>query len=121
MIIGLYAPPQGTPSTTSRKASNSCRPQNAGTALDGPASPPDGACTPGTSASAEAMSVAPRACSSGACTTLTPAGTRSTGSGRLDVVTSTVGSCFTGVWAWAAMPGPRRAAAARRDVRMRGL
>ncbi len=39
VIAGLNAPPHGTLSTTSKKASNSCRPQKEGTALDGPASP----------------------------------------------------------------------------------
>ena len=39
VLAGLKAPPQGTPSTTSRNASNSLRPQNSGTELAGPLSP----------------------------------------------------------------------------------
>ena len=75
VIIGLKAPPQGTPSTTRRKASNSCRPQNDGTALEGPASPPAGASTPGTRLSADAMVWASRNLSSDPSTTEMSAGT----------------------------------------------
>src|SRR5882724_5320261 len=42
---GLNVPPQGTPSTTSRKASNSCSPHNDGTLPAGPVSPPGVAAT----------------------------------------------------------------------------
>jgi hypothetical protein len=89
VMAGLNAPPQGTPSTTSKKASNSCNPQKDGTALDGPASPPAGASTPGTKLSAPAISVAPRAAISLPETTEISAGIRSAGSGILVAVTTT--------------------------------
>ena len=63
---GLKAPPQGTPSTTSRNASNSFRPQNSGTELAGPLSPPGAMSTPASSARALFRSVAPRSRSSSA-------------------------------------------------------
>src|ERR1700674_4702952 len=89
VMAGLNAPPQGTPSTTSKNASNSCNPQKDGTALDGPASPPAGASTPGTRLSTPAISVAPRAAASLPETMEISAGIRSTGSGILVAVTTT--------------------------------
>src|SRR5260370_1437379 len=74
---GLNAPPQGTPSTTSRKASNSCSPHNDGTPPAGPVSPPGGASTPATVASAVRRSEAPRRRRSSPRMTVSEAGTRS--------------------------------------------
>jgi hypothetical protein len=84
---GLKAPPQGTPSTTSRKASNSLSPQNSGTELAGPASPPGAMSTPASRARALLRSVAPRSCSSCAVITWMDAGTSSTSSGMRVAVT----------------------------------
>ena len=93
---GLKAPPQGTPSTTSRKASNSRRPQISGTELAGPFSPPGATATPAASASAEGRSRAPRAAMSSPEITVTEAGTVSTSSGVRVAVTWMV-SVTTGV------------------------
>src|SRR3954453_21516440 len=89
-MAGLKAPPHGTPSTTSRKASNSCSPQKDGTALDGPASPPGGASTPAVRASAVDRSCACRSPNSSADMIETSAGTSPTDSGSLVAVTCTV-------------------------------
>src|SRR5579859_6364655 len=86
VMAGLNAPPQGTPSTTRRKASNSCNPQNEGTALDGPASPP------ATKLSTPDISFAPRAAISAPETTDRSAGIRSTGSGTRVAVTTMASS-----------------------------
>ncbi len=102
--MGLNAPPQGTPSTTSKKASNSCRPQKEGTALDGPASPPAGASTPGTSARAEAMSCESRRRSSWPETTEIDAGTWSSASGVRVAVTTTVERVVGDAWSGLAAP-----------------
>src|SRR5438309_5454895 len=74
---GLNAPPQGTPSTTSRKASNSCSPHNDGTLPAGPVSPPGGASTPATVASAVRRSAPPRRRRSSPRMTVSDAGTYS--------------------------------------------
>src|SRR5882757_4025862 len=92
VMAGLNAPPHGTPSTTNKKASNSCKPQNEGTALDGPASPPGGASSPGTRLKTVPISVAPRAATSLAETTVMSAGIRSAGSGIRVAVTTTTSS-----------------------------
>lgn len=86
---GLNAPPQGTPSTTSRKASNSFRPQNSGTLEAGPPSPPTATSTPAARASALARSPAPRSCSSAAPITSMAAGTFALSSGIRVAVTWT--------------------------------
>src|SRR5471030_2583322 len=89
-MAGLNAPPQGTPSTTSKNASNSCNPQKDGTALDGPESPPGGASTPGTKLKTVAIFVAPRAAISLPETTEMSAGIWSAGSAiRVAVTTRT--------------------------------
>ena len=93
---GLKAPPQGTPSTTSRKASNSRSPQISGTEPAGPMSPPGAIEMPAARASAVGRLVAPRAARSSPEMTVTEAGTVSTSSGvRVAVtwiVSVTVGS-----------------------------
>ena len=91
-VAGLNAPPQGMPSTTSRKASASRRPQSAGTEPAGPASPPGVPSTPATSDSAVRRSSAPRARSSSPVTMLIEAGTCPTGSGSRVAVTCTLSS-----------------------------
>src|ERR1700730_8890983 len=93
VIAGLKAPPQVTPSTTRRQASNSCRPHKDGTTLEGPASPPGGAAAPGTRPKAVAISLAPRAPSSLRDTTEMKAGISSAGAGiRVAVTTTPAGS-----------------------------
>src|SRR5207237_1060218 len=71
----LIAAPQGTPSTTSRKASNSCSPHNDGTLPAGPVSPPGGASAPATVASAARRSAPPRRRRSSPRMTVSGAGT----------------------------------------------
>src|SRR5262249_57975804 len=88
--------PQGTSSTTSRKASNSFSPQNSGTALAGPLSPPGATSTPATDESAERRSFAPRSRASSPLTTVTTAGTVSAASGSPLAVTSTYSECAGG-------------------------
>ena len=86
---GLNAPPQGTSSTTRRKASNSLRPQNSGTALAGPLSPPGATSTPVANASAPRRSVTPRSRSSSPLMTSMATGTSSGTSGARVATTST--------------------------------
>jgi hypothetical protein len=107
---GLNAPPQGTPSTTSRKASNSRRPQISGTELAAPASPPGATTTPATVDRAVARSVAPRARISSPVMTVTEAGTGSTSSGTRVAVTCSVSETLgTSPAAAAAWSGPEAA------------
>ena len=96
---GLKAPPQGTPSTTRRKASNSRNPQISGTEPAGPVSPPGATAMPAARASAEARSVTPRAARSSPEITVTEAGTVSTSSGVRVAVTWIV-SVTAGVGSW---------------------
>src|SRR5947209_3148652 len=91
---GLNAPPHGTPSTTSRNASNSLRPHISGAADAGPWSPPGAMSTPATVESAEARSVAFRARRSSPSMTVTCAGTVMTSSAIFVAVTSMVSFCF---------------------------
>src|SRR5436305_5004849 len=102
---GLKAPPQGTPSTTRRKASNSRRPQISGTELAGPFSPPGATATPAARARAAGRSMSPRAAISSPEITVTEAGTVSTSWGvRVAVtwmVSATVGTAVCGGFAWA--------------------
>lgn len=93
---GLKAPPQGTPSTTSRKASNSFRPQNSGTAPAGPPSPPGASVTPASSPRAPRKSRAPRSARSLAVRTVMEAGTLAGSSGKRVAVTSTAAAGGTG-------------------------
>jgi len=86
---GLKAPPQGTPSTTSKNASNSFKPQSSTTALAGPLSAPGAISTPATGARASRSEVVPLARRSSPVTTVTDAGTSSAGSGIRVAVTST--------------------------------
>src|SRR5712691_5317728 len=86
---GLNAPPQGMSSTTRRKASNSFRPQNSGTELAGPLSPPGATSTPATADRAERRSSAPRARASSPVMTLIIAGTVPVSSGNPLAVIST--------------------------------
>jgi hypothetical protein len=86
---GLKAPPHGTPSTTSRNASNSRSPQNSGTLAAGPPSPPGAMSTPAAIASALFRSVAPRSRSSWAVTIWIDSGTESIVSGIRLAVTCT--------------------------------
>ena len=88
-MAGLKAPPHGTPSTTSRKASNSCSPQKDGTALAGPASPPGGASAPDTRASVVRRSFAPRLFRSSPLIRLSIAGNRCSSTGIRVAVTTT--------------------------------
>src|SRR5207245_6744530 len=93
---GLKAPPHGTSSDTRRNASNSLRPQNSGTELAGPPSPPGATSTPATADSASRKSVAARAPSSLPVNTVTMAGTVSTSSCNPFAVTSTYSACDGG-------------------------
>src|SRR5205814_3986413 len=88
---GLKAPPHGTPSTTSRNASNSRNPQNSGTALAGPASLPGAIATPAASARASFSDLTPRALKSLPLITSIEAGTSCDASGRRVATTSTGG------------------------------
>src|SRR5258706_4005975 len=95
---GLKLPPQGTPSTTSRNASNSFNPQNSGTELAGPESPPGAISTPTASPSALRRSRTPLDLSSSPENTSIAEGTFTASSGNRVTVTSTV-SCTAGtVW-----------------------
>ena len=117
---GLYAPPYGTPSTTSRNASNSRRPQNAGTEPAGPPSPPGEISTPATSASAERRSVAPRARISSSVMIVTDAGMSITGSASRVAVTCTRSRRReSSAWAAGAASASRMAAAIGARVRLR--
>ena len=88
---GLKAPPQGMPSTTSRKASISRSPQISGTALAGPASPPGAMDMPAASARASRSVVALRARRSLPVMTSIDAGTSCGASGIRVATTSTGG------------------------------
>jgi len=87
-VAGLKAPPQGTPSTTSRNASTSRRPHRPGTVPAGPLSPPGVPSTPLTNSSALRKSCAPRKRSSSPETIVIEAGTFSTDSGSRVAVIS---------------------------------
>lgn len=84
---GLKAPPQGTPSTMSRKASASRSPHSSGTEPAGPLSPPGAAVTPPTNVSALGRSVAPMAASSSPLMTVIATGVGRMSSGTRVAVT----------------------------------
>ena len=97
-MAGFRAPPHGIPSTTRRKASNSRRPQNSGTALAGPASPPGAIAMPVASARASLREVAPRARRSAPEITSIDADTSWGASGIRVATTSTGGMMTGGCW-----------------------
>ena len=93
---GLKAPPHGMPSTTSRNASSSFRPQSSGTKLAGPASPPGATSRPAARARALRRSVPPQSRSSSPVMTSMDIGTSSACSG-IRVATTSTYSVWVGV------------------------